>query len=494
MFQQTKRRAIDAKKNFSDKADFGQTTYPHRLNFYERPPTLEITLEQFEEWAIHRLKVLGEIESCLYRNKTPAELSLIIKPMLDKYLPLNANTAKAPFEAERRKDHYSHFILRLAFARSEELRSRFARAETELFKFRFMTDDLREREQFLESLKLGWGKVDEDEKLAMRDSLAVATGIKTVDGETFFKVDWEKVSDLVEQRRVLLRAGKAYVPVSQQISLVLAEFTRRLEASLKFTAQALPRLDEDDRLIPILNHLSMKFPTSEYNSDATLLNGAHITAANIDGLVQHMPLCMRHLHTTLRNDKHLKHFGRYQYNLFLKGVGLSVEESIIFWRQSFSMITDEHFTKEYRYNIRHAYGLQGTGRNYKPLSCQQILTERAPTAGHAHGCPYRHFSMDNLIASLNAAGIHDRDLLKGIKTDVEATKYHIACNRVFEHVHARELKREKESEAASGRFKETIVHPNEYFTRSFMLKNPDSAAVEGMGNHQNIDTGVDPML
>lgn len=30
--------------------------YPHRLNFYETPPTEEITLEEFEVWAIDRLR------------------------------------------------------------------------------------------------------------------------------------------------------------------------------------------------------------------------------------------------------------------------------------------------------------------------------------------------------------------------------------------------------------------------------------------------------
>jgi len=30
--------------------------YPHRLNFYTVPPTADITLEQFEQWAIDRLR------------------------------------------------------------------------------------------------------------------------------------------------------------------------------------------------------------------------------------------------------------------------------------------------------------------------------------------------------------------------------------------------------------------------------------------------------
>jgi len=53
----SKRRArIDHKKKNFAKPDFEETGYPHRLNFYQVPPTAEITLEQFEQWAIDRLK------------------------------------------------------------------------------------------------------------------------------------------------------------------------------------------------------------------------------------------------------------------------------------------------------------------------------------------------------------------------------------------------------------------------------------------------------
>jgi DNA primase large subunit len=60
-----RRTVLDHKKRqFVDPA-FKQTTYPHRLNFYETPPTAEITLEQFEQWAIDRLKSLAIL---FYRN------------------------------------------------------------------------------------------------------------------------------------------------------------------------------------------------------------------------------------------------------------------------------------------------------------------------------------------------------------------------------------------------------------------------------------------
>lgn len=51
-----KRRHVDhRKRQFADPGT-KETTYPHRLNFYAMPPTADITLEQFEQWAIDRLR------------------------------------------------------------------------------------------------------------------------------------------------------------------------------------------------------------------------------------------------------------------------------------------------------------------------------------------------------------------------------------------------------------------------------------------------------
>jgi DNA primase large subunit len=45
---------------------------------------------------------------------------------------------------------------------------------------------------------------------------------------------------------------------------------------------------------------------------------------------------MRNLHEALKNNHHLRHFGRLQYALYLKGIGLSLEESLRFFRTEFS--------------------------------------------------------------------------------------------------------------------------------------------------------------
>lgn len=117
--------------------------------------------------------------------------------------------------------------------------------------------------------------------------------------------------------------------------------------------------------MPILNHLSLGFTAPEYTSTASATGV--VNATQIDGLVQHYPICMRNLHKTLRRDKHLRHYGRLQYGLFLKGIGLDVDQALIFWRSAFANTSDEKFRKEYQYNIRHSYGLEGGRRNYKPM-------------------------------------------------------------------------------------------------------------------------------
>ncbi|KAF2966834.1 hypothetical protein GQX73_g6765 [Xylaria multiplex] len=477
-----KRRVLaDHRKKQFAAPTYHETEYHHRLNFYATPPTADITLEQFEQWAIDRLRILAELEACSFRNKSLTETASHMKPLLEKYLLLQPNSSSSSklFE-ERQKDHYSHFILRLAFASTEDLRRRFSRVETMLFRLRLNDESPRDRDAFIQSINLDCEQVTEDERNKYRDELAALTSSKKgVEEEvTWVKVDWEKVPDLVESRRVFVKAGKAYVPSKEQSSMVIAEFTKRLDRALDLTARALPRLDEDDRLTPILNHLSKNFitPDASYVGSSSSVSGADISARNIDTLSAQFPLCMQNLHRTLRRDAHLKHFGRLQYSLFLKGIGLNLEECLIFWRSAFHKITDDTFNKEYRYNVRHVYGDVGgdsnrRGGGYSPFSCQKILTEHPPGPGEAHGCPYRHFSLENLTTLLQGVGITDRSVLNGVKEDKESQKFHMACNRVFEHVHKNEIKRAKDESIMTSAQLETIIHPNEYFKRSYLLKN-----------------------
>lgn len=252
----SKRRAdINHKRKQFSEPKFAAVAYKHRLNFYSLPPTAEITLEEFEEWAIHRLKgrspivrdsivfsranilpiVLAELEACTFRNRSWDETVEYMKPILEKHMPLSQNSSRSPaLEEERRKDHYSHFILRLAFSSTEDLRRRFTRLESSLFRLRFQNNDARDRQDFVASLDFEWERVSEEEKREFSaELLAVNPGMKKDADEGWFKVDWDKVPELVESRRVFLRRGKAFVPAKEQTSMVVSEFSRRLDQQLE---------------------------------------------------------------------------------------------------------------------------------------------------------------------------------------------------------------------------------------------------------------------
>lgn len=148
-------------------------------------------------------------------------------------------------------------------------------------------------------------------------------------------------------------------------------------------------MDEDDRLSPIINHFSQGFLAGVAGEIPGGIDGGYgdeLTKEMIDDIARkHFPACMRNLHGRLRQDQHLKHWGRLQYTLFLKVctilftvsarqtpltleaqvLGLPIDEAVQFWRQAYgNTMSDDKFAKEYRYNIRHSYGLEGKRQNY----------------------------------------------------------------------------------------------------------------------------------
>lgn len=63
-----------------------------------------------------------------------------------------------------------------------------------------------------------------------------------------------------------------------------------------------------------------------------------ITAGELPQLVagRHLPLCMTVMYERLASEHHLKHWGLQQLSLFLKAIGLPLEQAMLFWRQQFA--------------------------------------------------------------------------------------------------------------------------------------------------------------
>jgi DNA primase large subunit len=185
-------------------------------------------------------------------------------------------------------------------------------------------------------------------------------------------------------------------------------------------------------------------------------------------VMQSMPLCMRMLHRGLQQDHKLKHQGRLQYGLFLKGAGMTLEEHTLFIQREFTCImTSEQFSKQYVYSIQHTHGKEGKRASYTLYNCVKTIMGNPPQGGaKLHWCPYRHYnqtSLGTLLGQLKIGSAVNRDMIMSHKRDGH---YQLECARHFEVV-----------PPGSASLGETVNlnrvsnHPNGWFTTLVLYHN-----------------------
>ncbi|KAM7542217.1 hypothetical protein Aperf_G00000017327 [Anoplocephala perfoliata] len=458
--------------------DFARPAYSRnrtpRIQFYNEPPTHTIELEHLEKLAIERLKILKCVEavgqdfirgSKEYDERLLAELSKI--GPIGKSFTLTSNQPKNIVE-DIHNDITSHFILQIAYCRSETMRRWFIQQELDLFRFRFnleraasghSSDTINE---FLRLNNLHFTSISSDEADSLREQLVAGTKINAISGDytNFYKVYFTEVPELVRRRQVFLKAGYAYVPDTELVSLVVSRFRASLSRNLSRLGLALvPRLaDEGARLLPLLTGLSKRYlGDDDYSTKkpvfGAVLSGQVNDLARAPGL---FPPCMSRLHEALSTNHHLRHWGRMQYGLFLKGIGLSLDEALKFWRNSFAPKIDaDQFAKQYAYSIRHNYGKEGKRADYTPYSCMKIISFSQPGASEFHGCPFRHLDLELLRQRLSVGGKVPSDQVETIVKRAKDKQYQLACREFFKAMHP-ELSAEDASAVV-------INHPNQYY-------------------------------
>ncbi|NWY70569.1 PRI2 primase, partial [Erithacus rubecula] len=435
--------------------------YPHSLQFYLEPPVESISLVEFESFAVDRLKLLKVVENLgvnhvrgtdVYKAKLEVELRKLKFP----YRAL----AEGDYEA-RRKDHISHFILRLAYCQSEDLRRWFLQQEMDLFRYRFneLTENLMQK--FLEHVNLSFEAIGEDLKNELANELSTSTPgftLAKVKEQTFYKVGLADAVDLFRARKVFIKDGFAFVPFKEIDVIVLSNYRTKLSKALALTARSLPSIQSDERLQPLLNHLSHSYLGPDYSIQK---NTGKISLEQIDTLsVKSFPLCMRQLHRALRDSHHLRHGGRMQYGLFLKGIGLTLEQALEFWKKEFirGKVDADKFDKGYAYSIRHSYGKEGKRTDYTPYSCMKIIMSNPPSQGDYHGCPFRHSDPELLKQKLQSYKISPSGITQVLEL-VKGMHCQLACQKFFELTH----------DVDDIGF--SLNHPNQYFTESQKLLN-----------------------
>jgi DNA primase large subunit len=411
---------------------------------YESPPEEEVQLEDFEMYAIERQQVLRQVEEAKERGIKGQEFGKFVETACNKH-------GLSRQSRDSNKDVIGHFILRLAYCRTEDLRRWFLTQESNLFKVRFEAMGVDEQLAFVRFNNINVEQISEEE-FAQNQQMLLDMHEGVTLREHFWKVPFEDVVDLVAQRRVLLQKGNAFVPSSQLSSIVVGRFRSALSKALAVTHKAMPAVESEEQYGAFLKSIGTMYFGPSYSSGAS--EHGTIDINDLDMLAQRsFPLCMQHMHKKLRENHHLKHSGRLTYGLFLKGIGLKLEDAIRFWRAEFTKtMPADKFDKEYAYGIRYNYGKEGKRTNYTPYGCMKII-HSAPATGDYHGCPFRHFDSEQLTATLRKNGVNSGNIAE-LNELVKNHHYQVACKRYYSFMHGN---------ADAGR---AGTHPNSYFSES----------------------------
>ncbi|CAL6297458.1 unnamed protein product [Bathycoccus prasinos] len=401
----------------------------YNVSLYDQPPNEDIKLEEFEKYALDRVRLLTAIENALSSGKKPEELQELIKE----------KTKSLKLEPKSIADEVSHYALRLAFCRTESLRRQFLTSEVQLFKARFREMKGADKAKFIEH-ELDYNSMDSKEFEKLKDELmdvlcqARSTGPRGKEKGT-----------LVKMRDVLVKKGFAYVHESAVDAIVMTEFRAKLSKNLGLAAKrwnAFVESDERARLVPVINSLRTKeLGRSDYGSD-NANGGPSGTGIVLNKDLQRLaeesfPLCAKNLFKAVKVEHHLRHEGRRQLQLYLKGIGLPLEEALVFFKTEFTKkpgCNNEKFEKDYAYGVRHSYG-------------------------EYHGCPFKTFSEEALGAALSQMKIEPSKVTDIVKK-AKNKHYQLACSDVFEAVHGGEF------------IEGGLHHPNQYYEQSRKVLNP----------------------
>lgn len=273
-----------------------------------------------------------------------------------------------------------------------------------------------------------------------------------------FNIPFYYIFPYIDKTRCVLKNGIVTLNFSEMISIFVSFYKSYLS---KMCANLKQQKFHESELFSVISSMYDEkigafLPTERTNWNVVSLDDIHNLAH------RSFPPCMYNMFTKLQLRHKLFHTGRLQLGLFLKGIGLSLKDSLKLWRDEFSKfgVPLDQFERQYAYNIRYNYGKEGSCRNFSPYSCMGMIRMPAPAIGQTHGCPFIQMKKDEC-----------RDVLKDMFRDAKKNKGafaekcealaekgqkhpQIACTELFNELH------DKPYEDSA------VRHPCEYFSFS----------------------------
>ncbi|CAH0723962.1 unnamed protein product, partial [Brenthis ino] len=240
----------------------------------------------------------------------------------------------------------------------------------------------------------------------------------------FLQVYFTHCLSFIADRQVELKQGLALIPCSKWKNYLISLFKTNLKNRVCYTN--LDTLRHDPRIIDLLHKVRKSMILQKtYNINILM-------SYEVDNASKLFPPCMLNLHQHLRQKHRLSHDQRFCYSLFLKDVGMPVNQAISFWKAEYEKSPNgkhncchnwERDEKRFMYGIRHLYGLEGGRKHYQSQNCQFI--QAADASCSEGGCPFKSFDEKALLKVLE---INETDyLFEQIKNLQKNRQYNSAC-------------------------------------------------------------------
>jgi len=423
-------------------------------SLYLEPPTEETNVLEFEKLALERMQLLKMVESC---SVAKGSEKILVGYIIDNTLRIYQSAIDKSSLCNPHQDELSHFILRLCYCSNSELQGWFIQQESKLLGIRLKRLEIHGGlARFIESSGLEYISVTpEDLKVGdlqhylQRQCLANRIRYDTT---KFFKMPFEEALWLVRKKMVFLRQGTAYVPWKYLTSVIIGKFKKHLQTQLEDHRLTHLYYPPDRRIRGLVSSIPQFRPVTLFGGERE--QGTLDPTLIPKLVVESFPPCMAELYRHLKHDSHLRYEGRRLLGLFLKGIGLGLNDAITFWREAFSRKTPStEFHKAYGYGIRHSYGKEGGRKQYRLPGCAYMIRQQ-PRQGEYHGCPFKTCTSTQLVGVVRSCGGTSVD---GISKLVKDDQPQAACQRLFLDRHPKRLPPTE------------IQHPNQFYDEVAMF-------------------------
>ena len=300
---------------------------------------------------------------------------------------------RANYEREVYEEYAGHGLLRFVAAENSRVFGWLIEQEGDLFEWRFKNAKTLQEKIAIAKYFFGDDKVIEPKEVwtkfdinhsyfkdfKMKNKRIEALGI-------YFAC----IPKMVSLRSQIIRNGWIVGSISDFSSGVKVAFERLLRDRIKEAGERMDRTvrgavrelqEELGKQIHAVSHALGKVNIEDYD----LFNRQDI-----------FPQCMLDLYNEVMEKGHLGHQERFQLGLFLKRLGMSIDEQLRFWYEravdNIGMTYEQFASSTPGYIIRHMYGMEGGETDYDAPSCSRIQGE--------YYCTFLHQSVEEIDKSI----------------------------------------------------------------------------------------------